>query len=69
MEHEEVRELEDLLEQYLGRMFRGKAAAALPSQPDGQTVHLMAKAAGAVCEGACHAAKNRRRRRKARPVT
>jgi len=62
MEHAEVRELEDLLEQYLGRMFRGKGAAALPWQPDGQTVHLMAKAAGAVYEGACHAAKNRRPR-------
>ncbi|MFN5904897.1 MAG: hypothetical protein ACK5A3_02510 [Planctomyces sp.] len=69
MEHDEVRDLEDLLEQCLGRMFRGKGAESLPWRPDGQTVHLMAKAAGAVYEGACHIAKNRPRRRKARPVT
>ncbi|MFO0250569.1 MAG: hypothetical protein ACK56X_15140 [Planctomyces sp.] len=69
MEHDEVRDLEDLLEQCLGRMFRGKGAESLLWQPDGQTVHLMAKAAGAVYEGPCHIAKNRPRRRKARPVT
>ncbi len=40
MEHDEVRDLEDLLEQCLGRMFRGKGAESLPWRPDGQTVHL-----------------------------
>lgn len=44
MEHAEVRELEDLLEQYLGRMFRGKggrctavAAGRSDGTPDGES--------------------------------
>lgn len=63
MEHDDVRDLEDLLEQCLGRMFRGKGAESLPWQPDGRVVHLMAKAAGAVYEAACHQARPRRGRR------
>ncbi|MEY4187496.1 MAG: hypothetical protein RIT02_2530 [Planctomycetota bacterium] len=62
MDHDDVRKLEDLLEECLERMFRRKDAESLPWQPDGRVVHLMAKAAGAAYEAACHAARPRRRR-------
>jgi hypothetical protein len=59
MDQDSVHDLEALLEAGLRSVLQGRSAQPLPWKVDQRTLHLMAKAAGAVYEAACDAVQRR----------
>jgi len=59
MDQDSVHDLESLLEAGLRSVLQGRSAQHLPCQVDQRTIHLMAKAAGAVYEAACDTVQRR----------